>query len=133
MSTQLYATCEPGGWDEVAGDDRDAAAREYAEEWRDTTMATELVNVIICRMEDDEPADLTYHKIILDPAEPGCVEDEHDWQTHREVWGHGGGVRWSDRCCHCGLIRETDTWATDYYDGTQGHTIVEYKYSDDEE
>jgi hypothetical protein len=42
------------------------------------------------------------------------------------VVGHGGGVRITEVCRHCGVRRITDTWATNPCDGTQGYECVEY-------
>jgi hypothetical protein len=79
--------------------------------------------------------------ITIDPTEPACSEDEHDWQSPHEVvggleenpgvWGHGGGATITEVCPHCGAYRITDTWAQNPETGEQGLESVEYREADD--
>jgi hypothetical protein len=74
--------------------------------------------------------------VSIDPPEPECTENEHDWQAPVEiiggmrenpgVWGHGGGVVIHDVCLHCGCERVHDTWAQDPETGQQGLRSVAY-------
>ena len=70
-------------------------------------------------MNRDEVADLytIYNEKVIQPDEP---EDDHphEWVTLYPAVGSGGGVRGSDRCSHCDLVREYDTWKSNTADGT---------------
>ena len=64
----------------------------------------------------------------LDPVEPDCeAGKDHDWRDHDPARGSGGGVKYSERCEHCGAVRWIDTWATNPANGTQGHRSIEYQ------
>lgn len=84
--------------------------------------------------------------VTVDPPEPACEstpddDDATGYTHHRGKWtrdvghewketsaqGSGGGVIVTETCCHCGLRRVTDTWATNPSDGTEGHTSVRYE------
>jgi hypothetical protein len=74
--------------------------------------------------------------VAIDPEEPPCIDDEHDWQSPHEivggiednpgVWLNGGGVIIEEVCMRCGCGRRTDTWAQDPSTGEQGLTSVSY-------
>lgn len=82
-------------------------------------------------VEDGDDSD--YRTFKLDPAQPDCEGDhKHEWQDHEPAWGSGGGVKYSERCKHCGAIRHTDTWATNPSNGTQGHKSIRYSEEDAE-
>ena len=66
------------------------------------------------------------HRIARDPLEP---PGDHDWRDDGPgcgVRGSGGGVVVVERCAITGWARVTDTWATDFLDGSQGHTTIAY-------
>lgn len=77
----------------------------------------------------------------IDPPEPACTADEHDWQSpysllggikdNPGVSGHGGGVIIKECCPHCGKFRITDTWAQNPVNGEQGLESVEYADAND--
>lgn len=79
--------------------------------------------------------------ITIEPEEPECSGDDHDWKTPfsvlggiREnpgVWGNGGGVIAREVCAHCGVYRETNTWAQRRDTGEQGLTEVRYEAADE--
>lgn len=80
--------------------------------------------------------------VAIGPAEPECKNDgEHDWQSPYEllgwlkdnpgVFGHGGGVIYTEVCAKCGRYRITDTWAQRRDTGEQGLHTVEYRDADD--
>ena len=74
--------------------------------------------------DDDDHDSKTF---TVQPTEPECeAGHEHEWSDHDPVQGNGGGVRYSERCEHCGVVRRTDTWAQNPTNGTQGHTAIEY-------
>ena len=85
---------------------------------------------------DDIRVDEATHKIAVDPEEPECTADEHDWQAPREivggceenpgVWGSGGSVACTEVCMHCGCKKVEDHWAQDPNDGEQGLDSVYY-------
>lgn len=66
---------------------------------------------------DDEPCGGA--AIRVDPPEPECEGDEHDWRKPQwlgglkenpGVYGKGGGVVIREVCARCGHYRITDTW-----------------------
>ena len=77
----------------------------------------------------------------IDPEEPDCTGEEHDWQSPHEVvggceenagvHGHGGGVIITEVCSHCGKYKSTDTWAQNRSTGEQGLTSIEYAEADE--
>lgn len=93
----------------------------------------------------DDSADYAERTYQMDEDEPECEEGkEHDWQCPPDivggikenpgVWGHGGGIILKRCCMNCGCLQETDTWAQNPSNGTQGHTTVRYEpgyYSDE--
>lgn len=84
--------------------------------------------------------DREQHTVNLDPPEPECAGDEHEWrsplsvvggiESNPGVWAHGGGVLIREVCRHCGRYRETDTWAQCPTTGAQGLRSVTYKDAD---
>lgn len=82
------------------------------------------------------------HLIPIEPEEPPCTGDSHDWASPWEVvgglednpgvQGNGGGVVISEVCSRCGWYRLTDTWAQDPETGVQGLRAVEYRPPDEE-
>lgn len=131
----------------------DEAAETYVEDgdWGEPE-STEWIHVRAWRagyriedgaLEEIEIDDETY-SIEIDTPEPDCDDDsdEHDWcspfsvvggiKENPGVWGHGGGVKITEVCRHCGTYRDTDTWATNRSDGTQGHTTIAYREPDEE-
>lgn len=79
--------------------------------------------------------------VTIEPDEPECSADSHDWQSpysvlggieeNPGVWGHGGGVIMKQLCSHCGVYRTTDTWAQRRDTGEQGLTEISYSEADD--
>lgn len=118
----------------------DEAAKAYAEDWLregdwDRTRTLHL-DAYVFRIEGKKEVEVGRVEVSLEPQEPRCTEDEHDWQAPIEivggikenpgVWGHGGGVIIRECCMHCGCAKVTDTWAQDNC-GRQGLTSVEYE------
>jgi len=70
----------------------------------------------------------------IEPEMPRCADGgEHDFDSPDDsVRGNGGGVIIDTTCPCCGVTRTVNTWATDSYDGSQGHTSVEYKAPDED-
>lgn len=64
------------------------------------------------------------HIVSLDPPEPACSEGEHDWELG-QVYGSGGGVKWTDTCTRCGLERSMNTWDSEA--GVEGLTTIRYR------
>lgn len=97
--------------------------------------------------EDGDPVTLRIdrdcHTVTLDPEEPDCTDDHagHNWRSPHSVlggikenpgvWGNGGGVIIREVCAHCGVYRETDTWAQDRETGEQGLRSVQYREADE--
>src|SRR5690606_30209135 len=92
--------------------------------WRRALALGEDGRVVTIEMERDR------HTIALDPEEPPCTHDEHDWREWR-VRGHGGGVEITQVCAHCGHYLIHDTWAQRRDTGEQGLEAVEYRDPDD--
>lgn len=84
------------------------------------------------------------HTVAIDPNEPRCSEEDHDWQRPHKivggiednpgVQGHGGGVYITEVCMHCGCKKVTDSWAQNPETGEQGLDSVSYepRYYEDE-
>lgn len=133
---------------------RRKAAEKYVADgdWGDRESTTTWITVCTWREGlaidvDGDVTEVTFDrervKVKVDPVEPECEDAQtHDWCSPIEVvggieenpgvWANGGGVIIKEVCRHCGCYRETDTWAQDMTDGTQGHTAVTYRDSDDE-
>lgn len=88
----------------------------------------------------EERANGEEHTIAVDPMEPECACEEHDWCSPHSVLGglrenpgvrgNGGGVIAREVCAHCGAYRVTDTWAQDPETGEQGLRSVSYEKPD---
>ena len=86
---------------------------------------------------DDEAETIT---VEIEPEEPECSAADHDWcspfevvggiESNPGVWGHGGGVKITEVCRHCGAYRVTDTWAQRQDTGEQGFRSTEYHEPD---
>lgn len=91
--------------------------------------------------EDLFPSGTIYVDVAINPDEPECTGQEHDWQSPLKVvggveenpgvYGHGGGVTITEVCAICGIYRVTDTWAQDPGTGAQGLRSVAYRAKDD--
>ena len=94
-------------------------------------------------LEIDVIVDEELVTVTLDPDEPDCSGDEHEWaapyklvggiRENPGVWGHGGGVIINEVCLSCGCARVTDTWAQDPATGVQGLRSVAYYEVGDED
>lgn len=111
---------------------------DYGQEQVDSTawvdVAVWRVGVALDKDGDVYPGEIDdsrrWHTIAIDPEEPECVADEHDWHSPHSVvggiaenpgvWGHGGGVIVKEVCAHCGVYRIRDTWAQRPDTGEQG-------------
>lgn len=101
------------------------AAREYVETGCYEPEKRTVWITVRCWIGDDRDSS-ERHKITVEPIEPGCTEDEHDW-GNESVYGSGGGVCITESCRHCGVERVIDTWAQDPEDGEQGLKSVTYR------
>jgi hypothetical protein len=73
------------------------------------------------------------HTITVDLDEPDCMlEQGHRWIDWAGPYGSGGGVKYTELCPLCGLVRHTDTWGTNPTNGTQGHVVTQYESDSDE-
>jgi len=61
-------------------------------------------------------------RVPVHPIEPDCTAREHKWR-HISTHLNGGGVVIEEVCSACGLLRRTDTWATDPGSGMHGRAI----------
>lgn len=85
----------------------------------------------------DDP-EVETHTIEIEPDEPECTEDEHDWcspvsvvggiESNPGVQGHGGGVIITTVCRNCGRYKIKDTWAQHH--GREGLESIEYRNPD---
>ena len=136
--TQTYIVSDEQGNEVIVEADspRDAA-REYVDtgNWDEVT-CTCFIHLSV-RLESDEDG-WEQIRITQNPTPPPCKSvEEHEWTSpwrivgglkeNPGVWGNGGGVRITEVCQKCGCGKNTDTWATDPYDGSQGNTIVSYE------
>jgi hypothetical protein len=115
------------------------AARTYAGEYFEASDGHTIWVKICTRPALLVDADWKWHKIKRDPEDPGCWENEHDWQKpysivggNRETPGvvkKGCGTVTTECCIRCGCRRVTDTWATDPEDGEEALVSVSYEES----
>lgn len=134
--------CNDGNGDvEIKAESPQDAAQEYVDGGEFSPgrgEGTTWVNVAVT----DSEGDVTRCKIAIDPDEPDCTGEAHDWQSpirivggikeNPGVHGHGGGVTIHEVCALCGCHRHRDTWAQDSEDGTQGLQSVRYEDGDDD-
>ena len=116
--TELLATSRQGAIDEIRGEIAgysDDNATSWYDEWilesDSKPMAT-----------SDDWECIT---IQVDPEEPHCTADSHDWRE-KQVCCSGGGVAIQDVCSYCGCGRLTDTWAQRPDTGEQGLRSITY-------
>lgn len=118
-------------------------ARTWAEDKAregDYDKVTETIWVDVWVSDGEDEEGLT---VDIDPEEPDCVGEGHDWQSPHSivggcesnpgVWGSGGGVIVKEVCLHCGCGKTTNTWAQNPSNGVQGLTSISYEegeYSD---
>jgi hypothetical protein len=128
------------------------AAQEYVDsgDWGDSNGSTTYIDVSVWRnafvldvLSDAqlERINEESHTIAIEPEEPACIADDHDWQSPYEVLGgleenpgvhgHGGGVIIREVCANCGRYRITDTWAQRRDTGEQGLRSVSYEDADE--
>lgn len=146
--TRRWSCCDGYGADVVyEADTADDAAQQYIEdgEWDRSTTSWHDVTVVEVG-PDDEPlneGDEEEITVTLNPDEPECEEEhehEHEWESPYELlggikenpgcWGHGGGVIITEVCRHCGIYRDTDSWAQRPDTGEQGLESVTYREAD---
>jgi rRNA maturation endonuclease Nob1 len=118
----------------------EAVAQEYVDDgdWGERT-STDWIDVWAWRralaLDEDGQVitieiDRDRHTIEINPEEPDCTHNEHDWHE-RDVRGHGGGVIITDVCAHCGRYMIVDTWAQRPDTGEQGLRSIEYREPDE--
>lgn len=119
--------CDDGNAEiEIVAESTQAAAQEYVDggEWGDIDSTTWVT--VFVRWTDEDGDELQDRiKIAIDPDEPGCEEEDHDWKQV-SVRGSGGGVVVTSQCAHCGLFCERNSWAQDPADGEQGLSSTRY-------
>jgi hypothetical protein len=140
---RMYELCEGGHWytkiEASSLAEALAAARDGVDSSNYEITHTERIEVRARCMETGEQDS---DKVELDPEEPACAKgEEHEWCSPHEVvgglkenpgvYGHGAGLIITEVCRHCGAYRETDTWAQDRTDGTQGHCEISYREADE--
>lgn len=150
--TRRVWVADDGNGGPIVYDDADSAedaAQEYVDDgdWGDDSAGCYTIYtwpgyyVGEAYVEDREDRDS--HNIVVDPDEPDCDDGhEHDWCTPHAVlggiksnpgcWAHGGGVIAKEICRHCGLLKTTDTYATNPSNGTP-YTQVSYTAMGDHE
>ena len=136
--------CTDGNADiEITAETAEEAAREYVDggEWENSS-ETWWIDIECTPLGDDgefDPYTVESETVTIEvePEEPECTEADHDWCSPLEVvggiesnpgaWGHGGGVKITEVCRHCGAYRITDTWAQRPDTGEQGLRSIEYR------
>ena len=85
------------------------------------------------RDEDDvcegcEACEQIEQEVRVDPIEPGChgFGKAHKWHEG-EAHGSAGGIKWTNDCRRCGLLKHTDTWGHRRDNGAEGYEIVRYE------
>ncbi len=77
------------------------AAEAYAEDSDWTQEHTWWARLTVTAPDGEE----TRHTIAIDPEEPACTQDEHDWAEGAVYGVRNGGVASKDDCSHCGACR----------------------------
>lgn len=135
-------------WEAEPGVERGMVSRVAPEERESAMAACEELGLDVSESEHKghllvsvAPGERERITITIEPDEPECSADAHDWKTPHSVlggikenpgvWGNGGGVIAREVCAHCGRYRETNTWAQRRDTGEQGLTEVKYEDADD--
>lgn len=72
-------------------------------------------------------------EVQVNPEEPASYDGhEHEFDDDGPVRPDGGGVKWDERCKHCGMGRRVSTWDYRPDNGKQGYTTVAYEAGEDE-
>jgi len=120
--------------DRDSGDTRDLQAEtlpdalQEAEAWiREAYCGNEeavtfWVDATVTDREDEK------HRIVvqIDPPEPDCVEDEHEW-LEGAVFGNGGGLGSVSVCVYCGTEKHWSSGRSRTDTGQGRYTTVEYR------
>lgn len=126
-----YTTITASSCEEALEEARDGVERDNYSDAEGTLWITVRVR---CELTGESDSDT----VACDEEEPKCTgADEHDWQAPYEivgglkenpgVFGHDGGLLINEVCLHCGLARQTDTWAQNPETGEQGLVSVRYE------
>lgn len=112
-----YRECT-GYTEELDVEDMDEAEQEAEDLLRSGSWGDEggWVDATITEFDEDgEEVDSRSVNVLLEPEEPKCVEDEHDWTQEGEgglkenpgVWSVGSGaILTRSHCTHCGIVRK---------------------------
>lgn len=137
-----YVTDRESPTVEIEADSAEEAAHEFCEggAWGQED-GTVWVDVWVDTVDDDhEDYDPEMITVTLDPEEPECTEDKHDWQSpewlggckeNPGVFSHGGGTKGTNVCANCGAYRDWDGWAQRPDTGQQGLDSVAYRETDE--
>lgn len=130
----MIYNCASSGHDmDIEAESAEQAAQEYVDggDWGPLEKTT-WINVYVT----DEDGQTTRVKVTLDPDEPPCEEEEHEWvaplslvggcKESPGVHGSGGGVTIHEVCRHCGCGKLVNTWDYDPETGEQGLESVRY-------
>ena len=113
-------------------------ARALAEEWLREGIVDAVETDLRTSWADgtltDPDGEIEQLSVQVDPEEPGCTERTgHQWaQVKGSLWGHGGGVEYTELCGRCLLLRDTDTWAQRPDTGEQGLRSVTYRRTEED-
>jgi hypothetical protein len=120
-----YVKQTEGDWQPIEADDVEGASESYVDQYADPAEgSTYWIDLTVLTPTAEE---IRIESYAVDPLEPECPSSAgHHWTTSGQARGNGGGVRWVDRCSHCGLERHRDTWAQDRVTGRQGLDAVRY-------
>ena len=128
--------------DTVTADSAEAAIDEYMLFGGDYDTAE---SPVLCRFiatNTGDPDDTAQRYVTHHQDAPNCADDTHAWvsphavvgglKENPGVFGHGGGVRITEVCRHCGVYRITDTWYQDINTGiVWPGDVITYKDPDD--
>ena len=140
-----YTLIDDGGWRETIKAESMEDACDQATDWLFDGDYSEdgSTSWASCYVHPPDGGFCKKVTIDIDPIEPICTKDDHDWQAPIElvggieenpgVQGHGGGVIIHEICVHCATHRRTDTWAQNPATGEQGLDSVSYEADHSEE
>ena len=127
IATTYICTDEGNYPTEVQAETAEDAAQAFVDggDWP-TESKTYWISVNVREESDEDGDDEESIRVAIEPTEPECTEDAHEYGDSA-VRGHGGGVVLTSMCEHCGLQKITDTWAQCRVTGDQGLDSTEYR------
>lgn len=126
--TAYICTDEAGHPVEINAETAEDAAQAYVDggDWP-AESKTYWISVNVREESDEDGDDEESIRVAIEPTEPECTEDAHEYHHPGEARSSYGGVVVEAVCVHCGLTRITDSGAQCMHTGRQGLDSTEYR------